>query len=332
MPPAADVAVVQRLQRRRRPVGHMHAVGDRVDLVLRVHLPRDLAVLLGHAIDVVAVVEREVGHVEPAVEAELGDPLGVGVAVIGDQRGDQAQRELVVPGRHRGVRREYAQRAHRLGQLGRDAGQAAPAHLLVAQLDDQQRGMALVHVEAPQRVVAERTQHAHAGDAQHDLLAQAVGLVAAVEVVGDATVLVGVARHVGVEQQHRHHMAADADDLVPPGAHDHLAPGDAHAHARRGLDQCRLGAPRPGLLALLAVGVEPLAEIALAVHQRDRDHRHAAVGGRAHGVAGQHAQPAAVGRQRVGERDLHREIGDLRGGGHGGWAMRWRETDSTAAA
>ena len=68
-------------------------------------------------------------------------------------------------------------------------------------------------------VQAERAQHAHAADAEHDLLAQAVVLVAAVEVVGERRSGLGVLRQVGVEQQDRHVVAADAAHLVVPRAH-----------------------------------------------------------------------------------------------------------------
>ena len=50
--------------------------------------------------------------------------------------------------------------------------------------------------------------------------------------------------------------------------------------------------PREALL-LLAVGVEPLAEVALGVEQADRDERHAEVGRRLEVVAGEDAEAAA---------------------------------------
>ena len=53
-----------------------------------------------------------------------------------------------------------------------------------------------------------------------------------------------------------------------------------------------------------------LAEKALAVEQRDADDRQAQVGHRAERVAGEHAEAAAVSRDRRVERDLHREVGD----------------------
>ena len=64
--PAGDVLVEQRLERGRHPCRRVDAVGDGVDLILGEHVPRDLGVFLGDAVDVVAQVEREVRHVQLA--------------------------------------------------------------------------------------------------------------------------------------------------------------------------------------------------------------------------------------------------------------------------
>ncbi len=76
---------------------------------------------------------------------------------------------------------------------------------------------------------------------------------------------------------------------------------------------------------LATLGVDLLAEIAGAGDQSHPHHGQVEVGGRAQGVARQHAQTAAVGGDVVGEPDLHGEVGDpglrqkvfeTRGGGH----------------
>ncbi len=63
-------------------------------------------------------------------------------------------------------------------------------------------------------------------------------------------------------------------------------------------------------LLLVAVGVEPLAEVALGVEQADRDERNAEIGCRLEVVAGEDAEASAVLRQRLGEAELGREVGD----------------------
>ena len=62
--------------------------------------------------------------------------------------------------------------------------------------------MALVHVPGPD-VEAERAQHPRAADAQNDLLLEAVGAIAAVEVMRQRPVERAVLFKVGVEQQDR---------------------------------------------------------------------------------------------------------------------------------
>ena len=70
LPPTRDVAIEERLEGLRGPGGGVHAVGDGVHRVVREHQPGDLAVLLGHPVDVVAQVEGQVGHIQP--EPALG--------------------------------------------------------------------------------------------------------------------------------------------------------------------------------------------------------------------------------------------------------------------
>ena len=83
---------------------------------------------------------------------------------------------------------------------------------------------------------------------------------------------------------------------------DDLHPGRLHAERRR-VDA------GVGLL-LPAVGVEVLMEVALGVQQPDADEWHAEVGGRLQVVAGEHPEPAGVLRERLGDAELGREVGD----------------------
>ena len=61
---------------------------------------------------------------------------------------------------------------------------------------------------------------------------------------------------------------------------------------------------------LVAVGVDRLAEVALAVEQPDADEREGHVAGRLHVVAGQHAETARVDPERLVEPVLGAEVGD----------------------
>ena len=61
---------------------------------------------------------------------------------------------------------------------------------------------------------------------------------------------------------------------------------------------------------LPAAGVDPLAEVALAVHQADRDERQRAVGRLLEDVAGERAEAAGVDRQRAVHAELRAEVRD----------------------
>ena len=52
-------------------------------------------------------------------------------------------------------------------------------------------------------------------------------------------------------------------------------------------------------------------EIALRIHEADADERHAEVAGFLAVIAGQHAEAAGVDRQRLMQRELGGEVGDL---------------------
>jgi hypothetical protein len=126
---------------------------------------RNLAVALGDAVDVVAEVQREVGHVEHAVAAEdLAHLEDLGPA---DHLPRQVQRELIVAGGHRSMGSEHALPAHPRYVTWLEALAATCPGCLVQKLQGEQRRMALVHVEALDGPIAQRPQHAHAADAKH---------------------------------------------------------------------------------------------------------------------------------------------------------------------
>ena len=81
---------------------------------------------------------------------------------------------------------------------------------------------------------AEGAQGAHAADAEHDLLAQAVVLVAAVEAVGDGDAVGGVALDVGVE-----HVELDAADVGPPHVGLDRIAGEVDRHLDAGVVRTR---------------------------------------------------------------------------------------------
>ena len=92
---------------------------------------------------------------------------------------EQVPREAIDAGRHRGVRREHPARPHRFDRLGERQPLLGP---LPHPFEAEEPGVALVGVEHL-GMQAERPQGPDAADAEHDLLAEPVLLVAAVEPV-----------------------------------------------------------------------------------------------------------------------------------------------------
>ncbi len=308
----------------------MHPVGDRADRHLlgvelrpqaAEHRPADPAVQLGHAVGALGQAQPHVRHVEHArvvLGAQRQHPLGVHAGqqhVLAEVVAHQVDREPVDAGRHRGVRGEHGAGAHR-GQRLVEV-QALAVDQLADALQAEEPGVALVGVEhlgpGVAGQLAERAHRPHPADAGQDLLADAVVLVAAVEPVGDPAQVLVVVLHVGVQQQQR-----DPADLGPPdpGA-QHPAAGHGHVHQdrrARGLGE-QFQRQAPGVehrvvLDLPAVQRQRLAEVAGAVEQADADQRHAQVGGGLEVVAGEHAKATRVVGQRLGDAELHGEVGD----------------------
>ena len=126
-------------------------------------------------------------------------------------------------------------------------------------------------------VDAERPQRPDAADAEHELLVEPHLAAADVEDVGDRAVGVVVLGHVGVEQQHRH--AADLGDPDRDGERRGRAARTVHrAAARRRVRRPAASGRRVEVVVgvgvlLVAVGVDRLAEVALAVEEPDADER-----------------------------------------------------------
>ena len=160
---------------------------------------------------------------------------------------------------------------------------------------------------------AEGAHGPHPADADQDLLADPVVLVAAVEAVGDAAQVGVVLLDVGVEQQQR-----DAADRGPPHPRvEHAAAGHVHRDQQRSTRFVGQQVQRQALrvqdgigLHLPAVKGERLAEVAGAVQQPDGHQRHAEVRRRLQVVAGEHAEAPRVVRQDLRDAELHREVRD----------------------
>ncbi len=237
----------------------------------------------------------------------------------GEVRFDQRERERVVAGGDRRVRREHRRPPHLLQRVVE-----APAALaqVADALQHDERGVAFVEV-VDRRLMTDRLEHADAADAEDDLLLDARLAVAAVEPRRQLAIPRRVFFEVRVEQIQLH--AADAH---APHRHEHGAIAERHRGDRRlavgshgRLDRRFMPVQLLVDLLLPPVGRQPLMEVALRIHEADADQRHAEVAGLLAVIAGEHAEAAGIDRQRLVQRELGREVGD-------GLAVQVRDTHS----
>ena len=182
---------------------------------------------------------------------------------------------------------------------------------LAGALGEQERGVALVEVPR-RRLEPERPDRPDAADAEDQLLVEPHLAAADVQDVGDRAVRLVVLGQVGVEQQDRH-----PPDLGEPDRDGEVPARQRHGHRQRQpvlvLDPAERQAREVvvGVVVLLvAVGIDRLAEVALAIQQPDADRGEGHVARGLHVVAGEHAQAARVDAERFVEAVLRAEVGD----------------------
>ena len=176
-------------------------------------------------------------------------------------------------------------------------------------VERQQSGMAFVQMIFA-HAKAKRLQDAQPADAEDRFLFQTVFRACAIEPISDPPVFGVVFMQIGIEEQHRNARTDRARNNMQPRSYPDFVAFD---------QQCDLGPQRCGeigripgvfMFDLPAFGVDLLAQVTATAQQRDEDHRQSEVGARPDGVAGQHAQAAAVGVHLRAKGDLHRKVGD----------------------
>ena len=186
--PAGNVLVEQLRHFLAGPGEGVYAVRDGMDVVAGEHVLRYLTVFLRHAVDVLAQVERQHRHVQVVLARKVLEHVeGNDLA---EHLLDEGIGELVMARLDRRVGREHAEVPH----PGDVPDRPLVPHALDVALEPEQQfegektRMSLVHVIFLD-MEFERLEHAHAAHAEHDLLLDPVGAVAAVEIIGDAPVL-----------------------------------------------------------------------------------------------------------------------------------------------
>ncbi len=306
--PARDMAIEELLKVARGPGGCVHAVGDRIDVVTGEHVLRYLAMSLGNPIDVMAEVEREVGHVQHSLAAEY--VLHRELVARAKHAMDKVERKLIVTSRHRRMRGEDALAANGFYILVAHFA-AGGCGTLSQQFQRQQAGVSFIHVKAGQGCVAECPQHPQPTHAQDAFLAQAVIRIAAVQVVRQLAVPGGVFSDVSVQEIDGHGEAAAAFDFVFPRADPNRSAIYRHVDLASRLLQEITNRPFDRFFGLPSVRIQALLKVPLAVKQRDGHHRNPQISCRADRIPGQDAQTATVGWHAGFKPDFHGEISNL---------------------
>ena len=276
--------------------GHGVELADRIRAAGQAQRERGHVEFVGVAVDAETEFEDALDRDAPGIEQRTGDAP------------DEVGLEPLVAGRDRRVDGEDAVTPDRgPGVVERRFGR----HVLAGTFGEQERRVALVEMP-DRRGEPQLADRPDAADAEDQLLVEAHLATADVQDVGDRPVGLGVLRQVRVEQEDR-----DAADLGDPHRDVQVAPRQLDGHrqrqARRVLDPAERQAAQVvvGVVVLLvAVGVDRLAEIALAVEQPDADRRQGHVAGGLHVVAGEDPEAARVDPERLVEAVFGAEVGD----------------------
>ena len=195
----------------------MDAIRNRRDVVFGEHRAADLAMLHGHAVHKARKAQRDVGHVHHAIVTSA-DAL-YSLCRLGAQDAvGLLHGEAVVSGWHGSMGGEDAMLTHRIQIAVLRAGKRSAGQRLFQKSERQQSGVPLIHVVNAD-VVPERIEHPQAAHAKHNLLLQAVVGIAAVQAIGQGTVVRIVALQIGVEHVDGNGVTSDAFHVIAPGAH-----------------------------------------------------------------------------------------------------------------
>ena len=168
-------------------------------------------------------------------------------------------------GDHRRMRREHAFFAHGLNVIAVRHLPPGALSLFIQQLQRKQTRMAFVHMVAGDLLMTEGAQHAHAADAENHFLAEPVMAIAAVEIVRQRPIPLGILRQIAVEKIDRHRKISGTLDGIFPGAQSDHTALDGHRYPLRQLRQKVVHRPTHWLFNLPPAAVEALEKIAFAV-------------------------------------------------------------------
>jgi hypothetical protein len=116
-------------------------IGDGIDHIVRKHMPSDFTVLFRHAVDVVAEIEGQVGHVKDALAIEhVGH--GVERRAWAKHAFHEVEWKLIVPSGNRGMGGKHAVLTDNLDVVVRESRPTRASGLFIEQFQGEQAGVA----------------------------------------------------------------------------------------------------------------------------------------------------------------------------------------------
>jgi hypothetical protein len=206
---------------------------------------------------------------------------------------------------------KHRTRARRLQRLAKR--EAVLAHQHPDSLQREESGMALVHM-AHRRLHPHRVERAQPANAKHDFLTDPGFFVSPVQLIGDVLHVLGVLRHVRVEQEQRE----PTDNNLPDLNRCELA-GEVNLYLQwlpirpqHGLERHVVEVVCRVVLLLPAVVRQVLTEVTLLIEQANADEGHTEIARSLEMVAGKYAEATGVNRQAFSEAVFGGEVRDQR--------------------
>ena len=168
--------------------------------------------------------------------------------------------------------------------------------------------MALIHVEGFNLPGIKLLQELETTESQHNFLRQAISLIAAIERVGQCSVIFAVLRQVGIQQINGNRVSGNSGYGVLPGANRNWPSFNFDCGPRSDCGELIFRLPLLWLLELVSCWIQNLTKISFTVCKGNRDNGRAQIRGRAQSISGQNAQTSRIRGDVRLQSDFHGKV------------------------
>ena len=185
-------------------------------------------------------------------------------------------------------------------------------HALGDPFDAEECGMAFVHV-GNGNLIAEGVEGAHTAHTEENFLAEAIQLVATIELTGHIAELGAILGDIGIEQNQRN----PSDIQAPSREMEFFVIGERDLKEKGLSVRVEATGDGEGVDVVFGIsfhlptgGIDDLFEIAFAIEETDTDQRDVEIGRGFEMVAGQDAEAAGVDMDGFVQTEFHGEVGN----------------------